>query len=198
MDSIVFVTNNRHKVEEISKLLENKFQLLSLSDISCYDQIPEESDTLEGNALQKAKYIYDKYHLNCFADDTGLEVEALNGRPGVFSARYSEKELPDIDNNLRSKANIEKLLLELRNETCRNATFRTVICLINNGGIHYFEGRIDGVIISQPLGNDGFGYDPVFIPNGYSKTFAEMNIFEKNKISHRAIATRKLATYLIQ
>ena len=185
----VFATNNAHKLEEVSNILGNKIELLSLKDIGCHDEIPETADTLEGNALQKARYIFERYHTDWFADDTGLEVEALNGAPGVYSARYAG-DAHDSEKNMR------KLLEELKGIENRKAQFRTVFALIIDGKEHVFEGIIKGQIISVRKGNSGFGYDPVFIPDGYTQTFAEMGNAEKNKISHRAIATQKLCNFL--
>ena len=185
----VFATNNAHKLEEVSNILGNKIELLSLKDIGCHDEIPETADTLEGNALQKARYIFERYHTDCFADDTGLEVEALNGAPGVYSARYA-------GDTHDSEKNMRKLLEELKGIENRKAQFRTVFALIIDGKEHLFEGIIKGQIISVRKGNSGFGYDPVFIPDGYTQTFAEMGNAEKNKISHRAIATQKLCNFL--
>jgi XTP/dITP diphosphohydrolase len=197
MKSLVFATNNMHKLEEISTILSHKIQLVSLNDLNCFDEIPEDKDTLEGNALQKANYIYRKYNLNCFADDTGLEVESLNSRPGVYSARYSEFDFPNIPKDERAEANIRKLLLELKGKQNKNAAFRTIICLIENGEIKYFEGKIEGKIIDEQRGLHGFGYDPVFVPNGFKNTFAEMNLELKNTISHRGLAINKLTNYLL-
>lgn len=185
----VFATNNAHKLEEVSSILGNKVELLSLKDIGCHDEIPETADTLEGNALQKARYIFERYHTDCFADDTGLEVEALNGAPGVYSARYAG----DAHN---SEKNMKKLLDELKDIENRKAQFRTVFALIIEGKEHLFEGIVKGQIISTRKGTSGFGYDPVFIPDGHTQTFAEMGNSEKNKISHRAIATQKLCNFL--
>jgi len=193
---LVFATNNKHKLEEISKLLGDSFKLLSLSDIGCFDNIPEDQDTLEGNAFQKAKYVYDRFHKNCFADDTGLEVNALNGKPGVHSARYSEPDFPNLSGEKRSKANISKLLKELGDSNDRNAAFRTIICLIKNGNNYFFEGKVCGKIITLERGSHGFGYDPVFVPEGYENTYAEISLQEKNKISHRAKAITKLIDFL--
>jgi XTP/dITP diphosphohydrolase len=192
----VIATNNLHKLEEISAILGKTFELLTLADIQCFDEIPEDQNTLEGNAIQKAQYIYQKYGMNCFADDTGLEVEALNGRPGVYSARYSCDVAPNIDKENRAEANIEKLLNEMQHSKNRNAAFRTVICLIINGEQKLFEGKVNGEIIQSKRGVKGFGYDPVFIPENYSQTFAELSFDEKNIISHRARAVNKLCTYL--
>lgn len=189
MRKLVFATNNKHKLEEVSSVSQDSIEILSLKDINCFDDIPETADTLEDNALMKAQYIYDKYSYDCFADDTGLEVEALGGRPGVFSARYAGE-----DQN--SERNIKKLLSELEGETNRKAKFRTVVALIENGEIKYFEGIIKGHITNKPVGSSGFGYDPVFIPEGFSQTFAEIGSELKNKISHRALAINELKKYL--
>ncbi len=185
----VFATNNVHKLEEVSDILGNKVELLSLKDIECYDDIPETADTLEGNALQKARYIYERYHTDCFADDTGLEVEVLGGAPGVHSARYATS-------GHDSEANIKKLIKELEGKDNRHAQFRTVFALIIDGKEHLFEGIAKGSIIGVRKGTSGFGYDPVFQPEGYTQTFAEMGNAEKNKISHRAKATQKLCNFL--
>ena len=195
MKQLVIATNNKHKLEEIQQMLGSRYNILSLSDIQCFEELPEEQDTLEGNALQKARYVFEKYRYNCFADDTGLEIEALNGKPGVYSARYSGKD-SSIPSEIRSKLNMEKVLSEMHGKTNRNARFRTVIALIEDGSEKLFEGIVDGSIIPEKKGNMGFGYDPIFIPNGYSQTFAEMDIVEKNKISHRARAIQKLSEYL--
>lgn len=188
---LVFATNNQNKIEEIIQAISNRIIIRSLEDISCIEEIPETSPTIEGNAIQKAQYIYNNYKVNCFADDTGLEVSALDGRPGVKSARYAG-ESRNFDKN------IDKILYELTNKPDRSARFRTVIALIINGELTTFEGIINGRIINERRGDKGFGYDPIFIPEGYSKTFAEMNLSEKNKISHRAIAIRKLIDFLLQ
>lgn len=185
----VFATNNAHKLEEVSVILKDKVELLSLKAINCETDIPETAETLEGNALIKARYIYEHYRQNCFADDTGLEVEALNGAPGVYSARYAG----DAHN---SEANMRKLLQELEGKENRKAQFRTVFALIIDGKEHLFEGIVKGKIALQPSGTSGFGYDPVFIPEGYTQTFAEMGNELKNKISHRALATKKLCKFL--
>lgn len=190
MKKLVFATNNAHKLEEIRAILGDKVEILSLNDIDCHADIPETADTLEGNAELKAAYIYTNYGLDCFADDTGLEVEALNGAPGIYSARYAGGEGHD------SEANMKKLLTEMAGKTNRNAQFRTAICLIENGNKHLFEGIVKGRIIEAKRGNSGFGYDPVFIPEGYNETFAEMGNTEKNKISHRARAVAALCEYL--
>lgn len=189
MKEIVFATNNKHKLEEIRHLAGDHFIIKSLADINCFDDIPETADTLEGNALLKAGYVQVKYGIDCFADDTGLEVDALGGRPGVYSARYAGDGHDFI-------ANMEKLLFELRGINNRKARFRTVIALICGSRQLLFDGHINGRIIHEMRGTEGFGYDPVFIPDGYKLTFAEMPLEEKNKISHRAIAAGKLADYL--
>ena len=186
----VFATNNAHKLEEVTAILGDKIELLSMKDIHCSADIPETADTLEGNALLKARYIFENYHLDCFADDTGLEVEALNGAPGVYSARYAGGEGHD------SEANMKKLLAELEGEENRKAQFRTAICLIEGGEKHLFEGIVKGEIIREKKGSSGFGYDPVFVPEGYAETFAEMGAEEKNRISHRARAVQRLCDYL--
>ena len=187
---LVFATNNPNKIKELQSILGDSFKILSLKDISCFEEIPENSDTLEGNASQKAFYVYNKYKINCFADDTGLEIEALNGEPGVYSARYAGN-----DNN--SVANMQKVLNGLKGIDNRKAFFRTVISLIIDGKETLFEGIVHGKIIETPRGNSGFGYDPIFQPEGYSTTFAEMDLPGKNKISHRGRAVKKLAGYLI-
>ena len=185
---LVFVTNNKHKLEEISAILEDKIELLSLNDIHCNADIPETAETLEGNALQKAEYIHQHYGLDCFADDTGLEVTALGGAPGVHTARYA--------GNHDSEANMNKLLAELREKNDRSAQFRTVIALIIKGKEFLFEGIVKGTIATEKAGNGGFGYDPIFIPEGYNVTFSEMGNDSKNHISHRALAVEKLYNYL--
>ena len=189
MKKFVFATNNAHKLEEVSTILGSKIELLSMKDINCNVDIPETADTLEGNALIKAKYIFNNYHLVCFADDTGLEVEALNGAPGVYSARYAG----DAHN---SEANMQKLLSDLEGIENRKAQFRTVFALIIDGKDHLFEGIVKGVITKNRRGTSGFGYDPIFIPEGYTQTYAEMGNELKNKISHRALATNKLCNFL--
>ena len=194
---IVFATNNAHKLSEIKDILGEGFEVLSLSDIGCHDDIPETAGTLEGNALLKAQYIHDHYHINCFADDTGLEVEALNGAPGVFSARYAGGEGHD------SEANMSKLLAELKEKNNRKARFRTVIALIEceegttKPKTTCFEGIVEGHITKERHGSEGFGYDPIFMPDGYDKTFAELGMEIKNHISHRARAVEKLAQFLL-
>ena len=206
---IVFATNNEHKLSEIRAILGPSFDVVSLADIGCHEDIPETGQTLEENALMKAEYVYNKYHLSCFADDTGLEVEALNGAPGVYSARYAaivpagEPAGPSHD----SEANMARLLRELANNNNRKARFRTVIALIEKKDVcpcgctsikvvHKCEGIVNGEITREKSGAEGFGYDPIFRPDGYDKTFAELGLDIKNQISHRARATQKLAEYL--
>lgn len=185
----VFATNNAHKLEEVTAILGDKIELLSMKDIHCHADIPETADTLEGNALLKARYIFENYNMDCFADDTGLEVEALNGAPGVYSARYAG----DAHN---SEANMRKLLQDMEGIENRKAQFRTVFALIINGKEHLFEGIVKGEITKHRCGSSGFGYDLVFIPEGYTQTYAEMGNTLKNKISHRALATNKLCNFL--
>lgn len=193
MNRLVFVTNNPHKLEEVKDIIEDEnlysIKLISLGDISCTEEIAETSSTLEGNASQKANYIYNKYGVDCFADDTGLEVQALDGKPGVYSARYAGEE-KDADKNMN------KVLDQLRTSTNKKARFRTVISLIVNGDEKIFEGIVNGVIIKEKRGKKGFGYDPVFLPEGYTQTLAEMPLEQKNKISHRFHAIRKMIGYL--
>lgn len=186
---IVFATNNTHKLEEIRRMLRGSHQIVSLAEISCHEDIPEEQDTLEGNALQKARYIKQHYGYDCFADDTGLEIDALGGRPGVYSARYAG-EAKD------SEANMRKVLAEMQGHSDRRARFRTVIALILGNEEHLFEGKVEGEILTARQGSAGFGYDPVFRPDGYDRSFAEMDPDTKNSISHRGEATRKLAAFL--
>ena len=188
---IVFATNNQHKLSEIRQILGDSIEVLSLKDIGCNVDIPETGTTLETNALQKAQYIYDNYHIDVFADDTGLEVDALNGAPGVYSARYA-------GDAHDSEANMTKLLNELGENNNRRARFRTVIALIQQGEVHEFEGIVNGQIIRERKGEEGFGYDPIFQPDGYDQTFAELGLDIKNQISHRARATAKLADYLLK
>ena len=187
---IVFATNNKHKLEEIKDILGKDFEIVSLAEIGCHEDIPETGLTLEENARQKSTYIVEHYNHDCFADDTGLEVEALNGEPGVHSARYAEGTDHD------SEANMRKLLSKMSNVKKRTARFRTVISLIINGVEHQFEGRVEGRIATEKHGKEGFGYDPIFIPEGYDKSFAELGEEVKNQISHRARAVKKLAEYL--
>ena len=187
---LVFATNNAHKLKEIRAILGNSIEILSLADIHCHADIPETADTLEGNARQKSRYVYEHYGLDCFADDTGLEVEALDGAPGVYSARYAGGEGHD------AQANMLKLLHELEGKENRKAQFRTAISLILDGKEYLFEGVIKGEIIREKRGDSGFGYDPVFKPEGYERTFAELGNDVKNKISHRALAVQKLCEFL--
>lgn len=187
---IVFATNNKHKLEEIKDILGKDFEIVSLAEIGCHEDIPETGLTLEENARQKSTYIVEHYNHDCFADDTGLEVDALKGEPGVHSARYAEGTDHD------SEANMRKLLSKMSNVKERTARFRTVISLIINGVEHQFEGRVEGRIATEKHGKEGFGYDPIFIPEGYDKSFAELGEEVKNQISHRARAVKKLAEYL--
>lgn len=188
---IVFATNNQNKLQEIREILGAEFEIVSLADIGCHDDIPETGSTLEENALQKARYVYEHYGLNCFADDTGLKVDALGGQPGVHSARYAEGTDHD------SEANMRKLLAQLDGTDSRQARFRTVIVLILAGREPLsFVGEVHGRIARERKGTAGFGYDPIFVPDGYGQSFAEMDEAEKNKISHRARAVKQLADYL--
>lgn len=189
--TLCFATNNQHKIKEVQALLGSDFTLVGLADIGCTEELAEDQTTLEGNSLQKAKYVFDRYHVSCFADDTGLEVEALRGAPGVYSARYAGQQRNAFDNM--------KLLLEnLRDSKNKKARFRTVITLMESSSQLQFEGILNGAIIGEPRGAEGFGYDPVFLPEGYTKTLAEMALNEKNTISHRARAIEKLVTHLKQ
>jgi XTP/dITP diphosphohydrolase len=187
--NLVFATNNQHKLKEIRHILDQPFKIISLQDIGCSEDIPETAETLEENALMKARYIHEKYGKDVFADDTGLEIEALNGRPGVFSARYAG---PDHDH----QKNMDKVLLEMTGQSIRKAQFRTVIALILERKEYLFEGIVKGKILTEKHGDKGFGYDPIFQPEGYDVSFAEMDLNNKNEISHRGKATRKLATFL--
>lgn len=191
MTKLVFATNNAHKLAEVRAILEPQFTIISLGDLNFEDDIPETADTLEGNAMLKATYIHDKFGLDCFADDTGLEVEELGGEPGVYSARYAGE-----DNN--SFNNMCKLLALLGDKTNRKASFRTVIVLILGESTSYFEGKIVGDITLAPQGESGFGYDPIFVPEGYVISFAQLSAEEKNQISHRALAIHKLIEFLNQ
>lgn len=186
---LVFATNNKHKLQEVKDIVGDGVEVLSLNDIGCFDDIPETADTLQGNALIKARHIYEKYGFDCFADDTGLEVEALDGAPGVYSARYAGEECD-------SEANMQKLLENLTGKSNRNAQFRTVIALIVKGDEKLFNGIVKGTITTRKMGDSGFGYDPVFVPEGYSESFAQMSGEMKNSISHRFRATRQLSDYL--
>lgn len=189
MKTFVFATNNRHKLDEITEISNNKFDILTLKEIGCFEDIPEPGDTLEENALLKARFVYEKFGRNCFADDTGLEIESLNNAPGVFSARYA-------GDGKDSEANMNKVLTELAGSENRTARFRTVIALIIDGKEYLFEGKIDGEILKEKKGNAGFGYDPIFKPKNYESSFAEMGVELKNQISHRALAVNKLVTFL--
>ena len=186
---LVFATNNKHKFNEIKNHVSGALEILNLEDIGFSGDIAETSDTIEGNALQKAWYIYNRFKINCFADDTGLEIDALNGAPGVYSARYAG-ENPTFEDNMR------RVLLEMNGIKKRSARFRTIIALIENGKEVLFEGKIEGIITEKQRGEKGFGYDPVFQPAGFNKTFAEMTLEIKNQISHRALAINKLLEYL--
>ncbi len=189
MLELIFATNNLHKINEVQNIIGSKFKIKSLNDAGFIGILSEEQNTLEGNALEKANFIYNKLQCNCFADDTGLEVEALDGEPGVYSARYAGIECD-------SDANIKKLLRELEDKKNRNAQFRTVIALIINNKQYFFEGKIKGKIINQKKGKNGFGYDSIFLPDGFAQTFGEMLANQKDTISHRAIAVQKLADFL--
>lgn len=191
MKKIVFATNNQHKLEEIRKITQGSLEILSLTDIGCNEEIDETGITLNENALIKATYVKERYGFDCFADDTGLEVDALEGAPGVYSARYAGEAC-------RPEDNMEKLLAEMKDTENRRAQFRTVIALRCNGENHLFEGVIRGSIIREKKGNEGFGYDPIFMPEGYDKTFAELGTEVKNQISHRAVATGKLMHFLLE
>ncbi|HOM64039.1 MAG TPA: non-canonical purine NTP diphosphatase [Dysgonamonadaceae bacterium] len=191
MKKIVFATNNKHKLDEIRKISEGKLEILSLNDINCRTDIPETGTTLEENALIKARFVKDNFGYDCFADDTGLEVKALDGAPGVYSARYAGEDC-------RAEDNIRKLLTNLEGISDRRAAFRTVIALLIGDEQYFFEGAIHGKIIDEKRGESGFGYDPVFVPDGYEQTFAELGEDIKNKISHRAIATNKLIRFLLK
>jgi XTP/dITP diphosphohydrolase len=186
---LVFASNNKNKVKEIQLLLPESIQILSLEDIGCLIDIPETADTIEGNAMLKANYVSENFGYNCFADDSGLEVNALNGEPGVYSARYAGAQKDD-------NANMDKLLANLKGETNRNANFKTVICLNLNGEQYLFTGIINGKIIEEKTGFNGFGYDPIFVAEGYTKTFAELTLEEKSAISHRGLAVRQLVGFL--
>ncbi|MDR0506011.1 MAG: non-canonical purine NTP diphosphatase [Dysgonamonadaceae bacterium] len=189
-NQLVFATNNFHKLEEVRNILDNKFKLLSLKDIACMEDIPETADTIEGNALLKARYVAQKYGYNCFADDTGLEVPSLDNAPGVYSARYA-------GDSKDSNANIQKVLEELEGKSDYSARFRTVIALIINEKEYMFEGIVNGTLIKEKRGDAGFGYDPIFVPQGYNQTFAELGSDIKNKISHRSAAVNKLKHFLL-
>ena len=188
---IVFATNNQHKLSEIKKISKGQLEVLSLSDINCHEDIPETGETLKENALIKAQFVKNKFELDCFADDTGLEVEALNNAPGIYSARYAGEKC-DSEDNMR------RLLNEMKGIENRSARFRTVIALLLNNKEYFFEGEICGKIIDTKRGTNGFGYDPIFVPRGYDRTFGELSDDIKNHLSHRAIATQKLVVFLLQ
>ncbi|MVZ64949.1 non-canonical purine NTP diphosphatase [Sphingobacterium sp. DK4209] len=185
---LIFATNNAHKLEEVQQMVGDRFILKTLADINCHDDIPETGITFQENAKQKTDYLVERFAVNCFGDDSGLEVDALNGEPGVYSARYSGSR--DMEKN------IDLVLEKLGDSSNRNARFKTVISLYLNGEQHFFEGTVEGNIITNRIGTEGFGYDPIFIPEGYTQTFAEMSMLEKNKISHRAKAIAKLVDFL--
>lgn len=189
MIELVFATNNKGKLDEVRAILADKIKVKSLADIGSYEDIPETGATFHENASQKSHYIVEHYNENCFADDSGLEVEALNNEPGVYSARYSGSR--DMERNM------DYLLKNLVGKSNRNASFVTVISLILEGKEYFFEGRVKGIIIDEKRGGKGFGYDPIFIPDGYNRTFSEMTVEEKNAISHRSIAVKKLANFLL-
>lgn len=191
MKELVFATQNRHKLEEIQQAINGHFEIISLFDLNYLEDIPETGKTLKENAFQKANFIYQNYEKDCFADDTGLEIEALNGEPGIFSARYAGEGRSFEDN-------MNKVLKNLRDKTNRKACFKTVIAFIYKGETHFFEGIVKGTITREKKGIEGFGYDPIFLPDGYTKTFAELSLEEKNKMSHRAIASKKLIHFLSQ
>lgn len=186
---LVFASNNKHKLDEARKISKEYIEIFSLVDINFHEEIPEDYDSLSENALQKAKYIYDKYHINCFADDTGLEIEALNGEPGAFSARYAGE-------NCNYQDNINKVLTKMNGINNRKARFSTVIALILDGKEYFFDGNIYGQIAFTAKGSNGFGYDPIFIPDNYSVSFAELSDYEKNSISHRFLALSKLFVFI--
>jgi XTP/dITP diphosphohydrolase len=187
--NLIFATHNQHKTDEIRNMVGNLYTILNLKDLDCFEEIPETSNTLNGNALQKAEWVAQRFGINCFADDTGLEIEALDNRPGVFSARYAGE-------HCSFKDNMEKVLKEMQDFKNRKACFKTVIALIFNKEIHFFEGKIDGIITQEAKGNTGFGYDPIFQPAGYQQTFAELGNEIKNKISHRALAFNQMLDFL--
>ena len=188
---LVFASNNKNKIQEIQALVPNTIQIVSLEEIGCFEDIPETADTIEGNAILKADYVTKKYGYDCFADDTGLEVEALNGAPGVYSARYAGEQKDANDN-------MDKLLFELKDKTNRRANFKTVIALNLNGKQNLFTGIINGKIIEEKIGTNGFGYDPIFVADRYEKTFAELTMEEKSSISHRGIAVKQLIEYFMK
>ncbi len=189
MRKIVFATNNQHKLSEVRNILSNDFEIISLNQLGFNDEIPETGETLAENASQKSHFIFERFQVDCFSDDTGLEVEALNGAPGVYSARYAGEKATYEDN-------VNKLLFEMQGQTNRKAAFKTVISLILDGKEYLFEGKVEGEIVTDKRGVGGFGYDPVFLPEGFNKTFSEMAPEVKNKISHRGMATAKLVDFL--
>lgn len=193
---LIMATNNEHKLKEVRQILGYDFLIKGMEEICCYDDIPETAGTLEGNALQKARYIYDHYGVDCFADDTGLEVEALDGAPGVFTARFGA--INGYGESHDADANMQCLLDKLKNKENRKARFRTVIALVKEGKEYLFEGIVEGEILKEKCGTEGFGYDPVFVPEGKGITFAEMPAEEKNQISHRGRAVEKLVAWLKQ
>lgn len=195
MKTLVFASNNAHKLEEIRSILGDQYEVKSLKDIGCEVDIPETGNTFRENALQKATYVKEHYGYDCFADDSGLQVEALEGEPGVYSARYAQKNGVSFDGN-KDQANMDVLLQKMANESNRKACFRTSVALIYQGETHFFDGMVEGKIIQEKRGNQGFGYDPLFIPNGYTQTFAELGNEIKNGISHRARAVAQLAEFL--
>jgi XTP/dITP diphosphohydrolase len=186
---LVFASNNKHKLEEISHIAGTSFQIISLQELGCTDEIPETQPTIEGNARQKARYIFDKYNVNCFADDTGLEIDALNGEPGVYSARFAGVGCSFDDN-------MDKTLSLMKGKTDRKAKFRTVIALIINGKEYLFDGFVNGVILEEKHGEKGFGYDAIFMPEGYTESFAEMSAEIKNNLSHRSMAARSMMKFI--
>ncbi len=196
MEELIFATHNLHKFAEISAILEGKYRILNLDHLKFFDPVPEEQETLEGNASQKAWHIYNVFNKSCFADDTGLEVDCLQGAPGVYSARFAEMTGDRLSHETASEANVRKLLKQLEGKSGRRARFRTVICLVFAGKEHFFEGIVEGIITGQKRGSNGFGYDPVFLPDGCRHTFAEMPPEEKNRLSHRARAISGLVRFL--
>lgn len=189
MRKLIFATNNKHKLGEVREILDGTVQIVSLEETGLSGEIPETADTLQGNALQKAQWVWERTHQDCFADDTGLEVDALDGAPGVYSARYAGEHCSFDDN-------VNKLLKALDGESNRKAQFRTVICLIEDGEPRYFEGKVEGQILTERYGNEGFGYDPIFMPDRFAVSFAEMPLEVKNMISHRGMAVKRLTEYL--
>lgn len=188
MKKIVFATHNAHKLEEVRAILKGIVEVVGLADIGCHEDIPETADTLEENAKLKSQYVYEKFGYDCISDDTGLEIEALDGKPGVHSARYAGEPSNSVNNML-------KVLEEMKDQSNRNAQFRTVVSLVENGNYYEFEGIVKGILSREPTGKGGFGYDPIFIPEGHSESFAVLSAEEKNAISHRAIAIKKLAEH---